>query len=361
MPLINATRHPQCDIKYLPVSYTDMETTQTTVVLINEEEGYSLINPKVVEFLMTFNLLICAEVIGLLGILANFITISVFAKQGYDDSVNITLTALAVSDIGSLVTLQIYNVLMSPWLSQLDLPFVQVDLVSLASFYPHNYFVRVGGFITAFASFERCLCVLIPLKVKRVITKKVSVYVNLLIFLIMLLDLVPAYYVVYLDWIYVPELNRTLLMAAFHEDPNVVFDYSYIVTDLFIPYITFGIIIVCTCVVVVKLKSRAMWRSSVSVVKDKTIPGKEKKLVLMLVVVSVIFTVCLMPQSAILTAVGLVDELGVRGRNFDVALVCYSIAYLFESVSSSINLIVYYRMSTKFRYTLFDIFKRPHK
>ncbi|XP_059168402.1 neuropeptides capa receptor-like [Physella acuta] len=292
---------------------------------------------------------------GVLGIFGNIINIIVFYKQGYEDSVNITLTALAVSDIGALVTVLLASVFINPWFLRSDVPILQTDLFSMVAFFPHNYFIRVCGLVTAFASCERCLCVLVPLKVKQIVTKRFSVIVNVFIFIIMLLDLFPVYYVVYLDWRFVPELNKTMIASLYRQNPYDIFGISYFVTDVFVPFFTFFTIILSNTIIAIKLKSRSEWLNSVShqnMNKEKFVSNKEKKVVLMLTVVSVIFIVCLIPQSAILSAVSQVPGLGNGGIYFNLALLCYSISYLMEAVCSSVNIIVYYKMSSKYRETV---------
>ncbi|XP_059168453.1 FMRFamide receptor-like [Physella acuta] len=337
----------------LTISMYSVNDTTTALV------GVSVyVSPIVLDFFLTFNLLICGNIIGILGISGNIINIIVFCKQGYEDSVNITLTALAVSDIGALVTVLMVNVMVNPWFTKASLPIVAIDFASLLGFYPHNYFIRVCGLITAFASCERCLCVLVPLKVKQIVTKRFSVTVNVLIFIIMLLDLFPIYYVVYLDWMFVPGLNKTIIAASVRENPYNIFGISYFVTDLFLPYFTFFVIIFNNITIGLKLNSRSKWIQSVSQKpsnKEKFVSNKEKKVVLMLTVVSVIFIVCLIPQSAILTAVSQVSGLMHGGNYFDVSLLCYSISYLMEAVCSSVNILVYYKMSSKYRKVLQSI------
>ncbi|XP_059155137.1 uncharacterized protein LOC131940495 [Physella acuta] len=114
----------------------------------------NLLDPHIVEHVLTVQLFVCGAA-GLFGILGNVINILVFYKQGYGDSVNITLTALAVSDTGALVTLQVFYLLMNPWILNGDLDLNPLDLSTIIAFYPHNYFIRVCGFITAFASLEK--------------------------------------------------------------------------------------------------------------------------------------------------------------------------------------------------------------
>ncbi|KAK0064179.1 neuropeptides capa receptor [Biomphalaria pfeifferi] len=56
-----------------------------------------------------FSVLVC-----LFGIAANIVKLPLFRKLGYQDGVNVTLTALAISDLGGLVFELVYSVLMTP-------------------------------------------------------------------------------------------------------------------------------------------------------------------------------------------------------------------------------------------------------
>ncbi|CAL1537211.1 unnamed protein product [Lymnaea stagnalis] len=318
------------------------------------------VNPDVLSFFMVFNLLVCGVVLGLFGICGNIANIRVFVKQGFHDSVNITLAALAVGDIGALVTLQATNIMTNPWFLGADLPFSPLDVVRLISFYPHSYFIRVCGFVTAFAAFERCLCVVAPLRVKGIITVRVAVVVNVLIFTITLFNVFPPYYFAYFDWTFSPRANRSILAVAFRQDADVAFSMSYFITDLAVPYITFVALISCTLVIIIKVKAKAAWRKSVSSSRLSSggkVSNKETRLVQMLTAVSLIFIVCLIPQSSILTAVAINQDLSASGEHFDIALLCYCIAFLMETVNSSVNIIVYYKMSSRYRETFINLLK----
>ncbi|CAL1537210.1 unnamed protein product, partial [Lymnaea stagnalis] len=308
-----------------------------------------LIDSRLLGFFLVFNLLICSEILSLFGIAGNVVNIIVFSKQGYKDSVNITLAALAVSNIGALVGQQMFDIMVNPWFLNAHLPFNVTEVLRLISFYPHSYFIRVGGFITAFASFERCLCVVAPLRVKRIITPGVALVVNVTIFIVTILHVFPAMYTTYFDWKFSARQNRTVLGVTLRSTASSVFAVSYFITDLSVPYFTFLVLIACTSVTSVKLIDKASWRKAVS---GSDVSKKERKVVRMLSVVSVVFIVCLIPQSTILTAVALVQGLKVDGAYFDVAMLCYSIAYLAETVNTSVNVVVYYKMSTRYRETL---------
>lgn len=129
-----------------------------------------MLNAALVDVLLTVNLSVLVQVLSVLGVVGNVISLLVFYNHGYVDSVSITLTALTASDLGALDTGQLHCLMACPWFAKTDLLIVHFDLAYMLFFYPHNYFIRVCGFITAFASFERCVCVLLPLKVKEIIT-----------------------------------------------------------------------------------------------------------------------------------------------------------------------------------------------
>ncbi|XP_059168783.1 probable G-protein coupled receptor frpr-1 [Physella acuta] len=334
----------------------DIAVSSTQTLIVSTFGASNLLPPRLLETFMVLNL-VCSEFIGVLGIIANVVNIIVFYKLGYEDTVNIKLTALAVSDIGALVTSMFYALVVNPWFLNADLPFQAIDIMFMIGFNPHNYFIRVCGFITAFASFERCLCVLAPLKVKRIITKNVSTFIVITIFLVLLLDLFPTYYAAYLDWVFNPLTNKSILAAVFRENNKYVFDISYLITDLFLPYLTFIIIITSTVTIAATLKKQSLWRQSCNSKSDnKQITKKEKRVVMMLSVVAVVFIVCLIPQSAVLTASGLVPELGAYGLYFDVFLVVSCLSYLMETVSSSANIVIYYSMSSKYKETIHSCF-----
>ncbi|KAK0056308.1 psychosine receptor [Biomphalaria pfeifferi] len=333
-------------------------------ILINQKTTKSIpINSLISDFFNTFNLLIVGEVIGILGIIGNVFTIRNFYKQGFRDTVSVTLTALALSDIGALVTQQGYNIMVNPWLSKMDLDFALYSMVAVFFFYPNGYFIRVSGLITAFASFERCVSVTLPLKVRLLFSRKVVLIVNVLIFFLVSIYLFPLYYFYCVQFVYVfnPLTNRTLYTLKYRENADIVLHVSYLLVDLAVPYFTFLVTIVSAVVIIVQLRSKAKWRSAV--VSGKTqgeksdaLP-KEKRTSVMLVTVSLIFIVCLIPHSAVLTALSFVKELKLGGPYFNIAFLCYTFTFLMETINCSVSILVYYKMSTKFRTTAQEMLK----
>uniref|UniRef100_A0A2C9M6R8 G-protein coupled receptors family 1 profile domain-containing protein n=1 Tax=Biomphalaria glabrata TaxID=6526 RepID=A0A2C9M6R8_BIOGL len=318
-----------------------------------------VVSQAVLDIVLLVNLDVLGELLGLAGIAANVIVIRVFVLEGFKDGVNISLVSLALSDLGALITLQLYNVMVNPWLAEADLPFLPLEVQSLYAFYPHNYFSRVRGFVTAFVTLERCLCVAWPLKVKQLLTNRVSFACNASIYLIMVLNVSPNYIMTYCDWKFVKSRNRTLYGILYRPNKDLVFSYTYFVTDFFIPFFAFFIVLFCTIVIVITLRSKALWRKSFSSAGEATgkgIPGKERKVMLMISAVSVIFIVCFIPFCAILTARALVPGMGINGTYWNLVLLVGSVAFFMETVNCSISIVVYFKMSSKFRARILEMF-----
>lgn len=72
---------------------------------------------------------------------------------------------LSISDLGSLLTMAWTCISFTPAFIAADLPFESLDIVYLVSGMQHFTFTRVSSCITAMITVERCLSVVVPLKV----------------------------------------------------------------------------------------------------------------------------------------------------------------------------------------------------
>ncbi|XP_059163142.1 FMRFamide receptor-like [Physella acuta] len=331
--------------------------SHNTTFLPQSSQTNNLLDPHIVELVLAVQPFVLGTA-GLFGILGNVINILVFYKQGYSDSVNIILTALAISDTGAQVTLQVFYLIMNPWIMNSGLVVNPLETSTAAAIYPHYYFIRVCGFITAYAALERCVCVVSPLKVKRIFTNKTAIVTAIIFFAITMLRMFPVFYTVYLgrfDF----NANGPTVYAKFRENVYTIFNITYYIYDLMAPYTTFFIILMSTGIITIKLKHQSRWRQSMSHVKKEThISSREKKTVIMLSTISIVFVICLIPSSTKLTVISFMPDLRLAGKNFSIALMCYCACFLFETVLSSVNIFIYLRMSQKYREQFFIIFSR---
>ncbi|CAG5116583.1 unnamed protein product, partial [Candidula unifasciata] len=112
----------------------------------------------------TVNIVALVGIISMCGIACNVVNILVFCKQGFSETTNISYTALASSDLLSLMISLCLSIFWNPLLLNSRLPIVFLDIQTVFLVLPYACFSKITGLVTAFATFERCLCVVWPLK-----------------------------------------------------------------------------------------------------------------------------------------------------------------------------------------------------
>ncbi|XP_059168413.1 uncharacterized protein LOC131950320 [Physella acuta] len=347
-------------------SYKDEARDETVV---KHDQVIIVVPSLVLDFFLTFNLLICGNIIALFGIVGNIINIIVFKKQGYEDSVNITLTALAITPK--------LDTAVSNKEKKVVLMLIVVSVIFIVCLIPQSSTLTAVGQVSSLMvggmNFDLAMvCYSISY-----LMETVSSSVNIIVYYKMSSSITQQRY-----------HNITSTAMSVNVTLQTQFGASLYVSPVALEFfLTFNLLIcgniigvlgisgnIINIIVFYKqgyedsvnitltalaLNARAEWINSVSrkeIKKDNIVSNKEKRVVLMLIVVSVIFIVCLIPQSAILTALIQVPDLSAGGRYFDLAMVCYSISYLMEAVCSSVNILVYYKMSSKYRNTISEHF-----
>ncbi|KAK6986084.1 neuropeptides capa receptor [Biomphalaria glabrata] len=326
-----------------------MSASNLTTASLNAP--YFFLDPVLYNCFRVLNLCVLAFIIGMFGIVANFINICVFRNLGYQDGVNITLTALAVSDIGALLTQEFYNILATPMIQEYDLLLTKNQLMATMH-YVIGYFVRVSSVITSFASLERCLCVVLPLKVKTIITTRVVVVCIVIIFLVLSLYMLPPYYSLYLDVKFLPGYNKTIWYFFYQPYSERVLKISYNITDLVLPYGTFLVLLLCSSIMYIKIKMMSEWRRSISSAGSHATSKssvKEIKSGVMLITVSLLCICFLAPEAALFTAAGFVREMKQDGIYKDVTNLVITFTTLLQTINCSVTFVIYYKMSSKYR------------
>ena len=134
-------------------------------------------------------------VITILGILNNIVTIVVFIRLASTDTMTISLTALAVSDL-LFFCLTLPNFIISALVSSGIQVLWSVDLKSLQYIgfvWQRPLFHKISITITMFVSCERSLCVVKPFLVKRIFTRRRVIAVLVAIFFSLTALFMPVY------------------------------------------------------------------------------------------------------------------------------------------------------------------------
>ncbi|RUS74383.1 hypothetical protein EGW08_017864 [Elysia chlorotica] len=314
-----------------------------TVVKENTTETVSYIQPLVSYAVMDMFLIVNDFALGcsisLLGVFTNTANIIVYYKMGLSESSNINFLALSVTDFFVSIITFFMKFMYNPVLRELSTgPITTIVSTSLS---PASL-CAVGGsaMMTALISTERCLCVVFPLKVKTFLTPRRVLY---LVFTIV------AYMVAFLLVFFI---DIGAPFTEHIEKQGFYFFYLYAVPSA----TCFFIVVITTSFLVVRLRKNSKWRKEISSQSERS-SDKENKLVKTIIAVCTIFIVCFFPNVLNL----FVQIIHPSYRHLDpylgsLILIMFTISGLFHSISSSINIFFYYRMSSKFKRVFTETF-----
>ncbi|RUS74443.1 hypothetical protein EGW08_017808 [Elysia chlorotica] len=311
--------------------------------------------------------------IGVVGIVGNILTVLVFAKLGFAETINISYVALAVSDLLCVLSTMVTSFLFSPAMRALLHHYrVQVDLVKFAnftSFLPQFAFSRTTAFLTAWISLERCLCVLFPTRVRLIITRRVT---KLVVFAIFVLGCGPAVLecvTMETDWRFDPDTNTTTLLIyhSLKKGSDVYHGIYIILYGAVYPLLSWIMVTVCTIFLVTKLRDSAKWRKANAYVNSTTNRSApkthrnarrgENRTTKTVVMIACMFIVCSLPKS-VQSLMGLAfrNVYSVYGSLRLLFVTNAAFALVFMEINSSLNIIFYSITGAKFRSTLKKMF-----
>ncbi|XP_012946436.2 adenosine receptor A1-like [Aplysia californica] len=298
------------------------------------------------------NAVVIAGLLSLFGVASNIINIVVFAKQGFQDSMNISLMGLAVADLCSLVTMIWISICMNPLFYFSELPFDSTDILYLTGSTPHVLFVKIATFITAFITFERCLCIAVPLKVKTIITPRRTKTIIISIYITIPILIIPFILGHRFEWVFDFTRNATILRSTYTADREMLEAITFLALGVFATTFSFVFVICCTIVLIVKLNSKTKWRQATAAKSDRAAEGvgvKDQKVVKMVTLIAVIFIVCAVPPTLLFFYMAIDPSFRFFGVYKNLYLIFWTSSFLTETVNSSVNIFVYLKMSSKYR------------
>lgn len=216
----------------------------------------------------------------------------------------------------------------------------------------------MAWWVTTYITFERCLCIVMPLKVKHYVTPRGTVLVMVGIYVVVLGGSLSVAVCHMLVPVYFPQLNRTIVIKAFRENG------LYMETVGFYVFVSIqcGAILtnaVLTAIIIKQLRVKSKWREVTSHTagpKDR-LSLRDRKLVKMVTFMSCIFIGCVTPSLAtFLTITTLTYSFVYSMRYYNVFVIVWAVVYVFETTNSMVNFFVYYNMSAKFKATYNAVF-----
>ncbi|XP_005111720.1 adenosine receptor A1 [Aplysia californica] len=310
------------------------------------------------------NVVVISGLLSLFGVASNIINIVVFAKQGFQDSMNISLMGLAVSDLCSLLSMIWICICVNPLFYLSKLPFDPRDILYLTGVMPHFLFVKIATFITAFITFERCLCIAIPLKVKTTITPGRTKTIIVSTYITLSLLMIPFCLGNRLEWVFDYSMNSTMLKTTYTPEKEMLEAISFLALGVLTTTFSFVFVICCTIVLIVKLNSKTKWRQTTAAKSDRVAGGvgvKDQKVVKMVTFIAVIFIVCAVPPTLLFFYMLFDIDFRIDGFYKNLYLVIWSSAFLTETINSSVNIFVYLKMSSKYRAVFMKTFLKKEE
>ncbi|KAK0051134.1 cannabinoid receptor 1 [Biomphalaria pfeifferi] len=277
--------------------------------------------------------------------------------MGLRKSVNMSLFAMSLSDLIGL-TFQIWhNFCQNPYLENTDIPVDFMTVQILTAGCPNIAVSRITCWITMYITAERCLSVLVPFKVQRILTFRRTLIILILIYSINLSFFLPIYAADYLSWKYFPSQNMTKI-GIYRWDNiatiNVLLDMSHLTLSV----IAFVFVVAFTSILVVIMKKSSKWRATVTFSKhqNEAQPRRENKTIGMVVMVATVLIVCYTPGVTCSLIRTVSPEFNLFAQQVHLYHVIWSFCFLFHSINSSLNVIVYYKKSSKYRKTFHELF-----
>ncbi|XP_059172437.1 FMRFamide peptide receptor frpr-18-like [Physella acuta] len=292
--------------------------------------------------------------VACLGIISNGINLAVFIKQGFKDTMNISLFSLAVCDLCSLLPLIWLGLVAEPQFFGPPVWYVGMEINFLTAGWPHTIFARLTSWITAYVTLERCVCVATPLKVKLIFTPTRAKYSVIVIYILVLAGVIPTYATHSLAWRFFPNYNTTMLGLRLTDNAWDVTKISNIFTNPLSAITSFCVVLSCTAVIVCKLNEKTKWRKQTTSKRDdkKSVTRKERKAVKMVTMLAVIFLISVTPSIILVIITDVTEDFSLTGKYRNMFFITYCVTFLLEAINSGSNFFVYYSMNTKYRRTL---------
>ncbi|KAH9492203.1 hypothetical protein Btru_026541 [Bulinus truncatus] len=336
----------------LTVAYI-FNTTATTENYTRDVDGaVDPIGDDLLRTTMFVNYGVIGGLISLVGVVLNAINITVFIAQGFGDTINISLLGLAVADAGSLVSLVwmslCYNPLVVGALPEVN--FIEIQHVTAG--WPHVCFTRISAWLTAFITFERYLCIAVPLKVKDLLTRGTTIIIVAFIFLVVIATVIPVYVAIHITS-HVYDTNGHNHYGIEYIPGGPELENASVFSNSMHQLLTFVIVILCTSGLVYNMNEKSKWRNSAtSSVKSETVHVRDKKVVKLVIIIAVTFIASFTPVVIHLLAMFCEYEFTVGRKYQNLFLFCGTFAFNLEAINASSSFFVYLKMSSKFRNVL---------
>lgn len=307
-------------------------------------------------------------VMSVLGVVTNILNIVVFSKQGFKDGVNISLASISAWDLikclGS-VAHRLYGpvLLAQPALgtSWRNTTFPIMTYLPLFSGY-------VAYALATYVGVERCLSVVLPLKVRSLFTPKFTLIMDALISFVSFGLYSVMFFIYDVTYSYCSVYNTTIAIyvySSFYYINGKHIMIYYKIIGLCFPVLCFSALCVSSAITINNLKRHtaslyriqdSSFHASDSVRSTRGISLRERRVARMLVVVIIIYMVNIFPRIPVYIAALIQPEFYILKLYNNLFMTIIYVIYILDFCNASSSFFIFLKMSTNFRRTFYATF-----
>lgn len=312
-----------------------------------------IVSKTVLRTFTLVNFIYLYPIVSLSGVITNIINIIVFSQMNLKDTVNISLLSLSICDFFMLIFSFLISIFYNPVMEHSNLAFKPSDIRSLILGRPYSCFKRISNWILAFITYERCLCIVQPFKVHKIITPRRSVAIMLIITAIIAVTATPMYIAAHYQFKLSTTKNISFLSSSY---ANQILYMESLSTGISfgLTILTFFWVSICTGILVFSLNGSRNWR--VEAMVNLTISTRDTKVIKMVTFLLLIFIIAFVPDCIVLFAQTIEPELSLSGKYKNLQSVLLGVTETLLAIHASVNIVVYLKMSTKYRKTFLFCF-----
>ncbi|XP_025077588.1 uncharacterized protein LOC112554173 [Pomacea canaliculata] len=229
--------------------------------------------------------------------------------------------------------------------------------------------VWASQFLSAVIASERCFCVVSPFHAKKLLKTSTMAAIIVVCSVILIGGMMTVLWFKNTSgcW-FDPETNLMeigTIVSSFYINNRSFLD----IVDIYVYGFAFSgtfliVVLVTTSITVVKLRSALAWRvratstttttsamctTSVTEHADVMMSSKDLSVTLMLVVTSALFVVHVTPNLCLQVSILIVPDLSSTGNYKSLSAIFWYIVTFLWTLNSSLNCVVYYKMSSRYR------------
>ena len=299
-------------------------------------------------------------VVALAAMLVNILNCLTFRKIGLHSGINISFFCLSTADFVSAFCLAFIAVVMKDIAREIDLGIDLTD-VGYTAGAVHLGVLSFSSWVTAVINAERCCCVVLPMKVKQIFTRKITIGLILGMLVFQTANTTAILATVRFAVVWSSQQNRPqvlLHMSTYNQKLSSILAFW---GSTFVTAICCCVIVASTIFLAKSLRKRKETFQSMDGQQHRTML-RDQRLIRSAVGISTIFIACFIPTGTIYLVSFAYPAFHVYDPYLgNLAQATSSFSLIFQAVSGVVNIFVYFKMNSRYKQCLCSLFKQRNE